>query len=560
MDFTLDAYAARTCAVKTQHLFTPGLTPGPVDESLQDSFHGGIDHVAHVAELLMAAHRDIVDLREVPRGDAEAACADAMDAGVAVIMGGELRPDPAGHRRGRVNVLVRAEDVDGSGRPAYRPVLVKPRRIMERRVSGRENVWEVPCSPLHDLAYDPGRVADDRALRRHENDFIQVSHLYRLLEAHGRTAPGARMAGIIGTDEVPGVGSPVVTWVDLDEPFLKTFSRSEPTGRKSRSPLERHDHEHAFRVQVAENALVGGEPLIEPVRIRECDWCPWWRTCEPILGPNDLSARIDTAPLDVREIRTLRAMGIRTIDDLAGADLESLLPEYLPEVTHRSQADSRLRNAARRSRMLRDGVELERTTEGPILIDRADLEIDFDLETYDDRAYLWGFLVHDRRSDERPYYKAFTSWAPMDDAAELTLASEALEWLRDISATARTRVYHYSSYETRHVGQLVGSGGTPHLDWVLPWVHEHFVDLYASIKNNFFGCHGLGLKVVAQVGAGFQWRDAEPDGLKSLQWYEEAVGAETDAERAAARRRLLEYNEDDVRATHHLRAWLDASA
>ena len=442
MDFTLDAYAARTCAVKTQHLFTPGLTPGPVDESLQDSFHGGIDHVAHVAELLLAGHHDIVDLRETPRGEAESACADAMNAGVAVVMGGELQPDPAGHRRGRVNVLVRAENANTSGPAAYRPVLVKPRRIMERRVSGRENVWEVPYSPLHDLAHEPGRVAENRALRRHENDFIQVAHLYRLLEAHDRVAPGARVAGIIGTDEVPGVEGPVVTWVDLDEPFLKTFSRSEPTGRKSRSPLERHDHEHAFRVQVAKNALAGGEPLVEPVRIRECDWCPWWRTCEPILGPNDLSARIDTAPLDVREIRTLRAMGIRTIDDLAGTDLESLLPKYLPEVTHRSQADSRLRNAARRARMLRDGIELERTTEGPIPIDRADLEIDFDLETYDDRAYLWGFLVHDRRSGERPYYKAFTSWTPMDDAAELALASEALEWLRDISTTARTRVYH----------------------------------------------------------------------------------------------------------------------
>ncbi len=37
----------------------------------------------------------------------------------------------------------------------------------------------------------------------------------------------------------------------LDQPMLRTFSRSRPEGWRLRSPLERYDHEHAFRVDIA---------------------------------------------------------------------------------------------------------------------------------------------------------------------------------------------------------------------------------------------------------------------------------------------------------------------
>lgn len=569
--FVLDPYAARACAVKTQHRFDPRRADPGAPESLQDSFHGGLDHAASVADQLLAQVPGAVDLRGARGPDAAQRCSAAMDAGAPVILGGELPPDWDQHRAGRVDVLVRAGVA--AGRVRYHPVLVKPRRMIERRVSGETNTWEVPVSPLEDIgaataagARTPGAVlTPDAAVRRREKDLIQLAHVYRLLEADGRTptaagtagAAGTAVGGVIGTDEVLVNGTarrPVVTWIDLDAPILLTFSRSEPTGAKHRSALERLDHEHAFRVRIAENARAGGPPLVEPIRIDECAWCPWWSVCEPVMGPQDLSARIDTAPLDVREIRALRGLGIRTIDDLAGADLARLLPRYLPEVTHRDRAEQRLRNAARRSRMMRDGVELERTTTGPIRVRRAAVEIDFDLETYDERAYLWGFLIHDRRHPGPASYRAFTSWEPLDDVGEAALAREALTWLRALTQEAETCVYHYSSYETAHLARLAGA--RPEWAWLGPWIGAHFVDMYPPMRDNFFGSHGLGLKVAARSGAGFRWRDAEPSGLNSLGWYEDAVGSSDPLTRAAARRRLLEYNEDDVRATWELRSWL----
>ena len=76
------------------------------------------------------------------------------------------------------------------------------------------------------------------------------------------------------------------------------------------------------------------------------------------------------------------------------------------------------------------------------------------------------------------------------------------------------------------------------------------------MRANFFGVHGLGLKCIAHDGAGFSWRDGQAGGLNSQSWFDEAVHADEPERRRAAARRVLEYNEDDVRATRALRAWL----
>ena len=99
--------------------------------------------------------------------------------------------------------------------------------------------------------------------------------------------------------------------------------------------------------------------------------------------------------------------------------------------------------------------------------------------------------------------------------------------------------------------------GDPLLDWAAAYAEEQFVDLLEIVKTHYFGVAGLGLKLMA-AHAGFSWRDEDPGGLKSQVWFAEAVHAESPPARAAARQRVLEYNEDDVIATSQLRAWLRA--
>ena len=97
------------------------------------------------------------------------------------------------------------------------------------------------------------------------------------------------------------------------------------------------------------------------------------------------------------------------------------------------------------------------------------------------------------------------------------------------------------------------------LAWASAYAREGFVDLLDVVKEHWFGVSGLGLKLVA-AHAGFAWRDDDPGGLNSQRWFADAVHGPEPEVRAAAEARVLAYNEDDVLATRHVRAWLREQA
>lgn len=595
MTVLLDAYAARSCPVKTQNAFDRTLSRQlrEPDESLAELFDGGAAFETTVLDAWADAFPgQLVDLRdhEGSNQDKTRACLAALRSGAGVVLGGWLPIDPFGRRRGRPDALVRGAD-QPDGTPRYHPVEVKWHKVVERRpirlrvdVAGpagepkdaeptRSTHPTIPDTTLAYTTLTRPSLAEVELMEGHgariatrEADLLQLAHYYRMLESLGYAASDDARVAVIGTDAL--LAEPMLAWVDLAEPLVRTFSRTDPEGWRLRSLLERYDHEYAFRLDVATVASEQtGHPevdpalLVRPIVTRECGRCPWWEHCRPQLHADDVSLRIDKGPLDVREIATLRSFGVHTITDLASADIPALLDNYLPEVTHRRGSENRLRVATRRARMLLSGRPLERETTGAIELPEADVEIDFDIETSaDGRIYLWGFLVHERASRLPPRYLAFSRFSDLDLAGEADLACEALSWLRDQSELGRTvRVYHYSSYEVAALRGLADRHDERVFGWAVSWAHDHFVDLLEVVQTHFFGVAGLGLKVVAQQGAGFHWRDEDPGGLNSQRWFAEAVHEESAVARAAARQRVLDYNEDDVIATARVRAWLRAS-
>ena len=358
--------------------------------------------------------------------------------------------------------------------------------------------------------------------------------------------------------------APVLAWARPRPPVGADVLPQPPRRLAVTQPAGALRLRAGFRVSIAEvarqqtgNPDTDPAPVVHPIVNAECGRCHWWEHCRPQLNPEDVSLRIDKGALDSREIVTLRRHGIGTITDLAGVDLDELLTWYLPEVTHRSGAELRIRTAARRARMLLDGRWFDRETSGPIEVPSADIEIDFDIESAaNGRVYLWGFLV--QPAGGPGVYHEFSRFTDLDDADEVELAREAFEWLRSVVETGgRVVVFHYSGYEVAKIRSLADRAADPLLDWAAGYAEEQFVDLLEIVKNHYFGVAGLGLKLMARH-AGFSWRDEEPGGLNSQVWFAEAVHAEGQPDRAAARQRVLDYNEDDVLATAHLRTWLRA--
>jgi predicted RecB family nuclease len=573
----LDAYAARSCPVKTQNAFNPTVAletadagaSGEASDGLAELFDGGAQFEAAVFEKLITSYGGpIVDLRPLSSNTPEVqieACIGAMTSGAQVIIAGRLPVDLSGHRMGQPNLLVRAAE-RASGSPAYHPVEVKWHRIIARSRPADDN--EDPRVLRYSTLTDPraeaalGVSGFELRLGSREADFLQLAHYHRMLEASGFGAEQP-LGGVIGTDDL--FEGPVLAWADLGDPQVRTFSRSTPDGWRLRSLLERYDYELAFRIKIAAVAQQQtGRPdedpelLVRPIVNKECPRCQWWEHCLPQLDPEDVSLRIDKGPLDMREIATLRRHGIATITDLAAADLDQLLEWYLPEVTHREGAEGRIRVAARRARMLLEGTSFDRETAGPIEVPRADVEIDLDIESSaNGRIYLWGFLVQ-QAGDEAAVYHEFSRFDDLDDRAEAALAGDAFTWLRSIvDATPSIVIFHYSSYEIAKIMELARREQDELLDWAAAYAEEYFVDLLEIVKAHYFGVSGLGLKLMARH-VGFNWRDEDPGGLNSQLWFADAVHGETAEVRSQARRRVLEYNEDDVIATSQVRSWLRA--
>lgn len=190
-------------------------------------------------------------------------------------------------------------------------------------------------------------------------------------------------------------------------------------------------------------------------------------------------------------------------------------------------------------------TRLIRTTTGPLGGLAADVVVDVDCEFDEEgRVYLWGALVS-RGADHE--YRAFGSGDANVD--EYELAAEFAEWLTTLIAGEQAqgrsvRWFHYGWVEQRHLERLVPAAA-------LEPLLEVAVDLLTDVvRPNFYAPGGYGLKRLAP-GAGATWRTEGAEGSQTLDWI--AAAREGDSKAWA---RLVEYNEDDTRATKLLREQL----
>lgn len=142
------------------------------------------------------------------------------------------------------------------------------------------------------------------------DDYLQLAHYWRMLEAVGRAPAGNPTGFIVGRDSLPELSESgfIATWLDLGAPVFRTYSRS--SGTKMRTALQRYDHEHGFRLKVARASAAREPALVEPVFTSECESCPRLEHCESLTDPDVASRNITSGRLSVREWKALAAAGI----------------------------------------------------------------------------------------------------------------------------------------------------------------------------------------------------------------------------------------------------------
>ena len=584
----LQAHAARSCPTRLQWDVIRPVEPAPTTEFQRLLIARGLDHEDAVGERLLAAHPGAIDAGAVgDRIDRELATVAAMEAGAPLILRTRIPLDGEGRRTGEADLLVRVGDVPVDGRWRYAPVEVKLRRILDVDDLGDADEVDPDVLPT-DAAVGDGwpvlpagtqRLADLHVPAPEAcvpvgagtgrggiaDDLVQLAHYHRMLEALGRDATragdGAALAGVIG-------GEGVIAWFRLDAARLSVDAEVDPDGRES--ALDRYDREFAHRIAVMDAAQLHRRdpsvPLLElPVRHAECDTCPWRDHCAELRAA---SGDVSVLP---RATRTgawpaLRAAGLATLPELAAHDPTVPVAGLRDAAVAALVAEARARVAP--------GFAFRRRPDGAIAVPRADVEVDVDMEnpggTDGCDAYLWGALVTDRTGTGvvPTGYHPSVVWD--DDSVRAGAAAFDAFWpwltdLRRACTDAGASVRFYCWHQQAEVGclrdgaaALVAAGGPDHRDAVERLVmSDAWVDLKVVWQRQVVTGHGSGLKVVAP-GLGFAWRDDDPGGAQSVVWWSHAVDpARSEAERQEWRGRILTYNHDDVRATLHVRDWLE---
>lgn len=285
-----------------------------------------------------------------------------------------------------------------------------------------------------------------------------------------------------------------------------------------------------------ERTVAGEKPDL--VLRKDCyDSGVWGKLCErSAKESNDIALLYK---VDVQKLRALRSLGIRTVEDAAAMDPGAIAGTVKGLTLHSLEV------MKRQAESLKNGSVCIRK---PVELKTRGLEIHFDIESDppNDVDYLYGFLL---RSEGRDMYQAFVAESLEDEEG---MWRKFLAWLETLPT--EYTVYHFSPYEISRLSVMENRyGGSQWLDLF----RANMVDLKEYVSSYVtFPLYFYGLKYIAKF-LGFKWRNAlVKTGGDSVDQFEKYLETQDRALLDA----IIMYNEDDVRATAHLKDWLVTNA
>jgi predicted RecB family nuclease len=599
-----DARFAKQCPQRVQLDVLQPCEPLPDPPFLQMLYRAGDAHENETFGALFDGVEGAVVIEADDLDAREWQTMQAVRAGALVIAGGRLPVDHEAHRVGQPDLLVH----HGEG---YLPIEVKSHKVLEG--VKKEGTGSALVSDLATPFLDAAVPWVEHHPRKRLDDLLQLAHYRALLEVAGIGSPGCYAAGICGTEGV-------IVWHDLADAQLPPPEYLDPGPLERMSAVARYDLEFSHRLGIlaaAENHLADETaPLLaEPVVCDQCDMCRWrewcgdrleevadlsllagvgvarralykafgidnlhglaaldWRTAELVGCKVDVEGlllkaegRPASTPLAElvasrpKQLEVLTALDLHTVGELEAIDQKTL------EVCAAGVSNAALQIELARARIGAASAYRKRGIER-ITVPRADVEVDVDMENTNAGCYLWGALVTDRRTGAPPARSvAFASWDPDIESGELLAFKAFWAWFtgeraRAAAEGASFRAYCYSKSaeqgQMTRIADLLGL--RDEVDEFL--ASDDWVDLLEVVRAQLITGRGMGLKETAPL-AGFSWRAGDSAGTLAMVKYEQAIDDEADAVgRATAQQWILEYNEDDVRATAALRDWLDGPA
>lgn len=289
-------------------------------------------------------------------------------------------------------------------------------------------------------------------------------------------------------------------------------------------------------------ALIKNETQNDPANCSSCGDCGWKDSCKKWVLENDDLTQLFYIGRAVRDAFR-RDLGTTCVADVLRLDVGHLVEKKKTDKAFlKGIGSSTLEKLIIRARLLKENGK-------PMMRSRFDFplvssELFFDLESdpTQDLVYLHGFWVRDPAGERFIHFTAREA----SPEAERRVFEEALEFIQSYEP-AETAIYYYSPYERTCYRRLRKKFPDVIAEDELEaiFAHPNCIDLYDVVsKNTEWPLGSYGIKAIAQY-LGFSWRDETPSGALSIQWYNDFLNTGD----AAFLDRVLEYNEDDCKAT-----------
>jgi predicted RecB family nuclease len=294
-------------------------------------------------------------------------------------------------------------------------------------------------------------------------------------------------------------------------------------------------------------AITDNKKATLPALCARCKLCHWRSHCRAELkASNDLTL-IPELGRDKREkIRPHFA----TVKELAESDRAALVAgsrSSIPGVG----VPTLLRFHARACLQTTRGAKPYFTEDVSFPSDVLELFYDVETDPMRDVCYLHGFVVRSGGGRDTEKYVSFFA---DDPTAEAESAAFGAAW-DYLSKTQFTAFYFYSPYERTTLKKLAARFPEVATDRQVEalFQRDESLDLYHGLVRSKmeWPTNDLSIKTLASF-LGFKWRDTDPSGASSIQWYHRWV----ETGDGALKTRILEYNEDDCRA---MRVLVDAA-
>lgn len=301
--------------------------------------------------------------------------------------------------------------------------------------------------------------------------------------------------------------------------------------------------------------MVEGNLQSNPALSGICKMCHWYSRCKQQVKSSDDMTQVFELGRNVRD-KIIKDLGVKTVKDLASLEPEDVLARKAEAETQGENnfleglGEKTLKKFLRRARLYQK-PKLEPEILEPIYFPTVKYELYFDIEDdpMRDLVYLHGIYVREflDQGGSQENFLAFV-------AREVNLEAEKKAWqefwtyIRSLPKGSWC-LYYYSKHERTVFRNLAEKypavASLEEVENLFDPTTGQSIDLYFDIikSKTDWPLYSYSVKSIAQF-LGFAWRDVNPSGAASIEWFSEYV-KNKDPEKL---QRILDYNEDDCKA------------